>query len=49
MDKNSHFKVIQIMTTETSRKGRQARRIKIKKKSLNFKTHRSTPGYDQDI
>ena len=37
------------MTIKTSRKGCQARRIKIKKKSLHFKAHRSTPGYDQDI
>ena len=30
MDKNSHFKVKQITTAETSWKGRQARRIKVK-------------------
>ena len=32
-------------TIKTSRKGRQARSIEIKK-SLHFKAHRSTPGYD---
>ena len=42
------FQSKQITTTETSRIGRQDRRIK-KKKLLHFKAHRSTPGYDQDI
>ena len=38
----------QTMTTKTSQKGCQARRIK-NKKIITFYAHRSTPGYDQDI
>ena len=41
------FQGKQRTTTETSWTGRQARRIKVK--SLHFKAHRSTAGYDQDI
>ena len=41
------FQSKQTMTTETSRKGHQARRIK--NKTITFHAHRSTPGYDQDI
>ena len=42
------FQSKRTMTIKTSRKCCQARWIEIKK-SLHFKAHRSTPGYDQDI
>ena len=42
------FQSKRTMTIKTSWKGHQARWIEINK-SLHFKAHRSTPGYDQDI
>ena len=48
MDKTHIIPSKQTMTTETSRKGHQARWIKIIK-IITFHAHRSTPGYNQDI
>ena len=47
MDKTCIIPSKQITTTESSRKGCQARQIKVK--IITFHAHRSTPGYDQDI
>ena len=47
MDKTHIIPSWQTTTTKTSRKGRQARRIKIE--IVTFYAHRSTPGYDQDV